>query len=212
MNVPAGPQRGADPDRLFMGRRRARAAIEAWLASDRLRPRVLWVHGPAGVGKSALLLAVRAGARSVGWRVSYLDCAATAANVEAVLQALAHDDPDRARILTSPRPIILCDHVDPAGPWNEFLQGVLLPGVTIGTKLVLASRDRSQPTWADWGTLIRELQLRPFTRPETERYLRAHGIGDAGVRAQIWHDTTGLPAAVEAAADLSGAHRRGGVR
>jgi ATP/maltotriose-dependent transcriptional regulator MalT len=58
--------------RSFVGRRRELASFDE--ALQRRSPRrVLFVHGPGGIGKTSLLFEFRAGARAIGRTVVFLD-------------------------------------------------------------------------------------------------------------------------------------------
>lgn len=55
--------------RRFVGRRAEREALLGWLAQASEEPRVVWIGGPAGIGKSALAQVFAHEARSRGHRV-----------------------------------------------------------------------------------------------------------------------------------------------
>ena len=97
---------------VFVGRRREREAFDAFLGDDTLR--LLHVHGPAGIGKTALLDRLKGRADSGMWQTHWVDAAAIEPTATSIEQAF-----DERRT---------CQHgcrestrSDPVyGPWNSI--------------------------------------------------------------------------------------------
>lgn len=168
----------------FVGRVAEMAAFRAALATSTALPAVLYVHGPGGIGKSALLdvfadIAVEGGASAVR-----LDLAALPhPSAEAVLVALATQIRDDAGALTvaarQQTPVVLLDGVDAAGPLDRWLREWFVPALPERAVLVIAARRPPNERWrADpaWRALVRVLPLRALAVADARSYLVARAV------------------------------------
>ena len=99
-------------NRLFVGRRAELEVFERWLRSTDVLPAVLHVHGRGGVGKSALLRAMRVTAPRHGRTVLYVDGQAIAPNPRAFLQALTGGSAGVLEQIHAGRPLVMVDALD----------------------------------------------------------------------------------------------------
>lgn len=162
---------------------------------------VLFVHGPGGIGKTALLgqfadLAVRAGARVV--RIDARDLHLSPAGVEAGLrQAVGFTQASPFAVLAKgPRPVLSIDTYEALVPLDDWVRERLLPRLPTSALTIIAGRQRPALGWADpaWRAVTqvltltgipdqlhrRTLEACAITRSTTEESLRAAlGVQDA---------------------------------
>ena len=141
---------------------------------ERGGPLVVHVHGVAGIGKSSLLEAFGARARSRGARVVRIDCRAVAPTAQAFLAELSEalGEPlatmeDAAQRLSSFGENVVialdttkrigCGHVDPQ---------VFVPSLPVNTRMATAGRNPPSSAWRTapgWQGLFRSLTLEPLS-------------------------------------------------
>ncbi|MGH3735324.1 MAG: hypothetical protein ACRDT6_06825 [Micromonosporaceae bacterium] len=186
--------------RRFVGRE-AELALLAEVVRRHTPVRVLAVHAPAGVGKSTLLRAFRAEAARLGANPVAVDLRTTEARPQAFLTELtergfpAHPAGDL---------VVTVDTYERAGALDAWIRESWLPSLPHDTVVVLAGRERLDPLWRTdpgWQELVRELNLRNFTRDETLGYLRLAGV-DPRHHARAAALTHGHALAVSLLADL----------
>lgn len=143
----ARAQAGLTP---FHGRAEEWARLARWLAAPADRPKVLGLHGPAGIGKSRFLSRITAHAADLGWTVAsgYCEAYLSARPLQAFTQAAQHlpgepDDPAAARAaLLGARVLLIIDDwqwADDAS--RDFLTGLLRDADPARFACVLASRE-----------------------------------------------------------------------
>jgi AAA ATPase-like protein len=167
-----------------VGRDRERSALLQLLRDD--VPVVLFVHGLAGVGKSALLAAFAAEARAEGVAVVSLDGRAIEPTERGFLDALAarlgcerRPLPEVAAALgdRARRTVLAVDHYEALALLDDWLRQVLLPSLPDAVRLVLAGRDEPVSAWpAALGDLFAPLPLGNLGRVEAAELLRRAGV------------------------------------
>ncbi|MFP3915945.1 MAG: ATP-binding protein [Actinomycetota bacterium] len=172
----------------FVGRRRELARLESHLAGDGL-PAVLFLWGPGGVGKTALLRHVRArdGDRCWLWlRGEDLEASAPL---------------PRAR--ERPPAVVVVDSFERASKrgaekWNAFLAA--LPA---HTRVLMAGRKASGWEWREpgWDTTVRMMELGPLDRESADELLSAVGIADPLLREELVVWSGGEPLSLLAGAE-----------
>ncbi|MFC7547723.1 ATP-binding protein [Plantactinospora sp. GCM10030261] len=125
--------------RAFVGRRAELASYLTALAGRSAR-RVLFVHGPGGIGKSTLLLEMRARARAAGRETLWLDGRELEPTPEALTAAL----PSRG---AGAGAVLLIDGYEQLAPVDGWLRRELIPSLPAGDVVVLAGRDPPAAAW-----------------------------------------------------------------
>jgi len=125
--------------RAFVGRRNEIAGFEEALAGRSAR-RVLFVHGPGGIGKTTLLLEMRARARGVGRGVVLLDGREIDPSPEGLTAALRVEGGGDCTVL-------LIDGYEQLAPVDGWLRRELIPSLPARDVVVLAGRDPPAPAW-----------------------------------------------------------------
>ena len=179
--------------RTFVGRE-AELEVFAALLARADDPAVVVVHGPAGVGKSALLVefgrrAEAAGAECV--RIDARDLPPTAEALEFRLSGLLDAEPAR-------RPVVLIDTYELAADVDVVLREQLAPRFPAETVLVMAGQHPPATGWrldAGWSALLQPMPLRNLTRHESSTYLTLRGVPDE-VQADAFALTHGHPMAL----------------
>ncbi len=193
----------------FVGRTAELEQVEA-ARQGRVPTRVLYLHGPGGVGKSALLREVARRVAAAGQRCVQLDgrtIERTAAGLAAAL-APAAGDPC----------VVLIDEVDHLASLRFELTGLLAGTLSASSVAVLAGRTPPERDWADGalGHVAASRSVRPLSPGEARELLRRGGpIGDEEAEELVrWSGGFPLPLTVAlasraSAADPSGPAERG---
>jgi len=198
--------RTSDPTTLADRLRRARRsrfvgrAVEVALfgkALDSSPPEfsVLFVHGPGGVGKTALLGTFAEVAADAGRAVSRLDGRALKASPRGFLDAVGQ--PAGGQVL-------LLDTYELLAPLDEWLRESYLPSLPADAVVVIAGRTPPMQGWlADpgWHELLRVVSLRNLRPAESRDFLSARGVPDARHEAAVAF-THGHPLALALVADV----------
>ncbi|MFB4278904.1 BTAD domain-containing putative transcriptional regulator [Nonomuraea sp. MTCD27] len=189
---------GRPPDPRFVGRDTERAAFQDLLNNGRGgRPGLLFVRGPAGIGKSALLRELADAAAAAGRQVWHLHGSAPA-EARDRLRRFAEEPSGGSG------PVLLIDSFEELAdlePWlrDEYLRE--LPGDTI---TVVAGRTGPSAAWlADpaWSGTIVLRHLEALTVQESTALLEARGV-DPGLRQSIVDFAAGNPFALSLAAEV----------
>jgi hypothetical protein len=143
---------------------------------------VLFVHGPGGVGKTALLAAFSEAAAAVGvpvWRVDLRGVELSPAGfLAAVAGAMGVADRAAAvaRLGSRGRRVLLIDTYESAAGLDGWVREGFLPGMGAGSRVVVAGRDPPSRGWLDdagWRDLLRVVALRNLSPGEARAFLRA---------------------------------------
>jgi hypothetical protein len=166
----------------FVGRRRELASLDDALARRSAR-RVLFVYGQGGIGKTTLLLELRARARAAERTVVQVDGRDVDPSPDgmrtAVRHALDRHRPDGpiAKLLTGV--VLLVDGYETLAQIDAWFRDELIPGLDADTVVVLAGRDPPSPPWrtdAGWRRLVVVHRLDPFEPAESEELLALAGV------------------------------------
>jgi hypothetical protein len=217
-------------ERLFVGRTRNLEAFRAWMDHPSgPEPSLLNVHGPGGVGKSALLGAFRRLAERAGRPVVVVDGrsvqaepaaflaaasdglpparapgseAATAKTTKAAATKAAAASTGAIAALNRSRPLLLVDAFEELEELTRWLQEEFLPNLDTEVRVVVAGRFPLGPAWSDWQKIIRSTTLRGLSGRDVKEYLERRGIEDDVLVQQVQSAAGGLPLAVTLAADM----------
>ncbi|MFI7673073.1 AAA family ATPase [Actinophytocola sp. NPDC049390] len=183
--------------RAFVGRKEERAAFDEALCGGG----VLFVHGPGGVGKSALLRCFAQRAAEAGRTVTVLDGRVLVPSPTAFLA-------EAGPVLADERAVLLVDAIERLDGLAGWLRERFLPRLPAGAVVVVAGRVAPDVTWrADpgWAEVVRVIRLGDLDPMDADALLESRGV--AGVlRDQLLAFAGGHPLALTlgAAAVLDG--------
>jgi hypothetical protein len=182
----------------FVGRSEELARLDE-LLEDSSPVSVLLLHGPAGVGKSALLRELARHAGAGGMEVVTVEARDLAPLAEALDEAIAP-------ALRATRPLLMLDSWERLAALDAHLRQNLLPRLPSSARVVIASRRAPGSGWfsGGWENLVAELRLGPLARPDAEALLAARGLDDPVLRSQTMAWAGGSPLALVLAVDAGG--------
>ncbi|WP_106328014.1 AAA family ATPase [Actinoplanes italicus] len=181
----------------FVGRAAQVAAFDDALAGRSAR-RVLFVHGPGGVGKTTLLLHLRSRARRAGRPAVYLDGSELDPSPEGFVHAVQSVD-------TGAAPVLLVDGYEHLAPIDGWLRRDLVPTLPADGVVVVAGRDAPAPAWrADlgWRGLVAVHSLGDLDEADSTALLERAGVA-APDREAIMRLGRGHPLALALLADVA---------
>jgi hypothetical protein len=187
-------ERVADRDaRSFVGRGAELAVFERVLGGDD-PARVVFVHGPGGIGKSTLLREVVRRARRRGYDAVWVDGREVAPFPQQIESMVAG-------IVDAGPAIVVFDSYELMSSLDASLRDVVVPDLSDETIVVFASRRPPARGWFEggWATLVRTLPVGPLDRPDAVRLATSHGA-DAGDVADLVDRSHGSPLALVAGA------------
>ena len=181
-----------DRDR-YVGREPELARLGELIAAS--GGRIVLVHGPGGIGKSALLRQAGRLAWAAGRPVIALDLR-DAVPVPAALQAATGTS-------GLERPVILIDTFEHVAALADHLRDQVLPALPAGALVLIGTRLPPEPAWraGPWSALVETMPLAPLSVPESRRLLHSHGLDDPALvdAALTW--TNGFPLGLVLAAE-----------
>lgn len=196
MTETLGARVAAGARRRFVGRAQELAVAETVLAPD-APAKILYVHGPAGIGKSALLRELATRARARGFTPLVVDGRDLPPKPHALEMALGG-------LRDAARPLLVLDTYERIAGLGGHLRRTLLPDLPEATAVVIASRRAPERGWREdgWETVTRSVELGVLSASESTDLLAALGVTDEDARRlQAW--AAGSPLAVVLAADAA---------
>jgi Transcriptional regulatory protein, C terminal len=183
----------------LIGRTRELALLSELLAPG--GPAVAYVHGPYGIGKSALLAAFQTPLSLRGIDSVRIDGGTVEPQPEAVIAALAstlgaecRTLPELVSILAGDRrTVIVIDNIDALRLVAGWLRRDLVPALPAATRLAVAGRLPPPMAWmTDLGAMFMSIPLVPIQHDVAVDALRGAGLdGDAANR--VWEVSRGHP-------------------
>jgi hypothetical protein len=171
---------------------------------------VLFVHGPGGIGKSALLAEYRRVAEVAGRRTVAIDGRACEPSPPGFLAAIARELglADPAEVLDALAAmddlVLVIDTCEALRPLDGWLRNELLPRLPATALTVIAGRHppdvawRASPGWAD---LVAVQALRNLAPDESRDYLASRNVPDAA-HPSVLAFTHGHPLALSLVGDV----------
>ncbi|TDO46878.1 hypothetical protein EV643_110261 [Kribbella sp. VKM Ac-2527] len=201
--------------RRFVGRTGEIELFRTALTSDEPGFTVLFVYGPGGIGKTALLGALAQVAEEADATPVRLVARTIEPSPSAFFAALgaALGIPERAAPLESleahRRPILFIDTYEQLVPLDNWLREEFLPALPAAALVVAAGRTPPSPQWASdlgWGELLRVVALRNLQPDDARAYLHAAGVPE-DLHGQVLEMTHGHPLALSLLVDVVEQHR-----
>jgi hypothetical protein len=179
----------------FVGRDGELAVLERLFADDPPYS-VVHVHGPGGIGKSALLRQAAAEGERRGWTTYWVEGRDLPPTPEALTEAL---EP----ALDAERPLVLLDTYERMSATSIYLRDVLLPGLPARGAVIIAGRTPPDAGWfsSGWETVTTELALGGLDEGLALALVSALGVSDAETAARIVRWAHGSPLALRLGAD-----------
>lgn len=184
---------------------RAEASELAAALADAGRARILYLHGPAGIGKTVLAEQVAAALlehRSGPARVVRIDGRDLTPTPDAVRLRLGE---------VGPGTVVVLDTFELLDSLGAALREEILPSLPGDVRLVLASRTAPEAGWfADpWGAVLLVHRVASLDAGTADDILRRRGITDDDLRADLVAWADGLPVALSLGAAAGAANPSG---
>ena len=165
-------------------------------------PVIAYVHGPAGIGKTALISALDACLEDEDIRRFHIAAGAVEPTPTAIVTALGrlrdHDARTGAELvaaLASVKDItvVMVDDVDTWRLASSWLRTDLLPALPANTRFVLAGTVPPPPAWSiEYGQYFLDIKLGALPRTESDAAVAAAGLS-AEIAERIWLLSAGHP-------------------
>ena len=183
-----------DRERL-VGRRAELATLER-MFTEGGDARVVLLHGPGGIGKSALLREFGRRGEHFGWAPVFVEgreLPLLPGSLESAVAAARDDE----------RPLVLIDSFERIGALGVHLRRDLLPGLPERAVVMIAGRGRPDRSWFEggWEGVTVELELGPLPEDDAEALLHRHGVSDRDDVAELIGWADGSPLALAMGAD-----------
>ncbi|MFI0814976.1 ATP-binding protein [Streptomyces sp. NPDC021098] len=167
-----GEQLRAARQRAFVGRDRELAQFRSALDGAEHRFTVLFLTGPGGIGKSALLRRFADEAHAAGLTVVELDGHSGECSPAAF-------EADAAEVFAADRPVLLVDTFEEYRSLESWLRDRFLPRLPLGAVVVLAGRQPPSERWRTdpgWDGILRVVGLPELPHGEAVALLTARGV------------------------------------
>jgi hypothetical protein len=196
--------------RNFVGRATELDCFRQVLLARDSRIAVFHVHGPGGLGKTALLREYRQIAEDAGLPVIWLDGRNLESSPSGFLFALDHAlgleeaASPLATLATDARGVLFIDTYETLASLDTWIRETLLPQLPCGFLVVIAGRNPPAAAWrTDLGLpdLVRIVPLRNLRPEESRAYLDARGVPDAQ-HVNLLSFTHGHPLALALISDV----------
>jgi hypothetical protein len=176
--------------RRFVARAAELARLEALLVDEPAR-NVALVHGPGGIGKSALLREVVRRAHARGWATLVIEGRDLPGGTDSI-------DAEVRSLGSVAHALVLFDSWEHGAPLTPYLRSHVLPHFPTGWVAIVAGRDTPDAGWSrdGWEQVSLELALTPFGDADAAECLRRHGVDDATAITRLTSWAAGSPLAL----------------
>ncbi len=172
---------------------------------DPAGPRVCFVYGIAGIGKSTLLARFRDVCSERGVSVRVVDCRSIEPTEEGFLDGLrGAGEPDTSHTDTVSASVLLIDTYEVFRIADPWLRHELLPALGPNVSVVVAGREPPMLEWAiERGQIggLEVLPLGPLDDSSVALFLRAAGVSDADESRRLARLCRGHPLALRLAVE-----------
>jgi hypothetical protein len=185
----------------FLGRAHEVELFERALRGDEAAS-LLFVHAPAGIGKSALLREASRRAEMHGYLPVWLEGRELAPAPEA-LDAVVADVAEIDRLF------LVLDSYERISGMGGYLRRAVLPLLSEQAIVAIGSRQPPEEGWyrAGWESLLREIELSPMDEQEAGRLVRRLGVSSREVAAELVEWAEGSPLALTLAVEAARSKR-----
>ena len=173
--------------RRFVGRAAELELFLGALAAPEPQFSVLWICGPGGVGKTALMRALGEAAADADVPVVNLDVRTIEPSPRAFMAELARAlglpaEASAREALTGGEPaVLLLDTFEAAGGLEDWLREQFVPALPARSLVVVAGRNAPGRAWRQdpgWGDLLRVVSLRNLDPDDAQAFLRSTGVAE----------------------------------
>ncbi|HEY6793130.1 MAG TPA: hypothetical protein VI248_00440 [Kineosporiaceae bacterium] len=189
--------------RSFVGRNAELSAYARALRADPPPFSLAWIHGPGGIGKSALLHRLADEAHAAGRPTVLFDAGMIDPTPGGVVRAVQERLPSGA-VLSSPGLALHIDTAERLAPVEGWLRTEFFPGLSADGLIVVAGRRAPDSRWRSdlgWADQLRTFALHDLDVDDAVRYLVSRGIPEGDVPA-VLERTHGHPLALALVADV----------
>ncbi|QWF76772.1 ATP-binding protein [Amycolatopsis sp. CA-230715] len=182
----------------FVGRVPERRTFSSALRGGPDDPRLVLLHGPGGIGKSALLRRLADDAEELGRTAVWVHGEYAGSSATAFAEAAAP-------VWDADQPVLLVDGFEHCQVLETWLREDFLPTVPEDAVVVVAGRRRPDPQWTldpGWRRVTRAIALRPLTPWEATHLLDDRGVPDS-LHAAVNRFAGGHPLALCLAAEVA---------
>jgi hypothetical protein len=213
-------------DLIRRGRRAALAGRDAELCLLRRvtapgGPVVAYVHGPAGIGKTALISALDVSLEDEGIRRLHIAAGAVEPTPTAILTALGRALDHEARTIAEVAAalegvagvtVMMVDDVDTWRLATSWLRAELLPALPANSRFVFGGAAPPPPAWSiEYGQYFLDIRLGALPRTESDAAVAAAGLSPEAAE-RIWLLSGGHPLGLRMAIHAARAGSLGATR
>jgi AAA ATPase domain len=177
---------------LFAGRERELATFERLLErSGWSQPSVVFLHGPGGIGKSALAREMARRGRAAGMSIHWIDGRELPPVPDALEDAIG--DARRAA-----RPLVVVDDYERIAPVGRYLREAVLPSLPDRALIVVAGRGVPERGWFEggWEALTADIEVAELSDDDALALVRRRGLSDEEAARRLLAWSRGSPLAL----------------
>jgi DNA-binding SARP family transcriptional activator len=211
--VTLGQRSAAAEARMFQGRRAELGRMLELLANPDLLPRVVQVHGPAGIGKTALAYALARECGTRGWPAVILDSRDFSHDTSGLAEAITARCAGRWSPGCGLPLLLVLDTVEEMRDVEHGLWEKILPSLE-GPVLVLLAGRRPKPVLArpgGWDGLVDDVEMTGLADSDSHRLVSLLGVGDQAAADAILEFAAGNPLYLIVAAQHARSAGTGGL-